>query len=218
MITRKLDPWQQALLRELRTRDLSSERIEQLLDSVEAYCADTGKTPQQAFGDPASYARVFAPGLQPVKFVPAAIQGTLGIAGLVILASGVPAVMNELPTAVIRTGAVVSFGAALVVFIAFLAVKRHLVISAGALSLGIVALVVPYFLWPTTFVEIPVWPAVTGSLFLMSAAWAVSVYPDHVLDRDTKQRQINAMRWCLPTLMACGAPAELAAVNGSRCT
>jgi hypothetical protein len=202
MITRKLDPWQEALLRELRTRDLSGDRIEQLLDSVDAHCADTGKTPQEAFGDPVVYAHIFAPGLQPVKFVPAAIQGVFGIGGLVILAAGVLAVMNDSP-AYIRSGAVVSFGAATAVFIVFLALKRHLAISASALFLGAAALVVPYFAWPSVVAELPMWPAVTGSLFLLSVSWSVSVYPDHVVDPGVRRSQILAARWGLPVMMAC---------------
>ncbi|MBP2321295.1 hypothetical protein JOF56_001680 [Kibdelosporangium banguiense] len=202
MITRKLDPWQEALLRELRTRDLSADRIEELLNAVDAHCADTGKSPQEAFGDPVVYAHIFAPGLQPVKFVPAAIQGIFGIAGLVILAAGVLAVMNDSP-AYIRSGAIVSFAAATSVFIIFLALKRHLAISASALFLGAAALVVPYFLWPTVVAELPVWPAVTGGMFLVSVSWSVSVYPDHVVDPRANKRQILAMRWAMPAMMAC---------------
>jgi hypothetical protein len=202
MITRKLDPWQEALLRELRTRDLTSDRIEELLNAVDAHCADTGKSPQEAFGDPVVYAHIFAPGLQPVKFVPAAIQGIFGIGGLVILAAGVLAVMNDSP-AYIRSGAVVSFGAATAVFIIFLALKRHLAISASALFLGATAMVVPYFAWPSVVAELPMWPAVTGSLFLLSVSWSVSVYPDHVVDPGVRRSQILAARWGLPAMMAC---------------
>ncbi|CAM4184212.1 hypothetical protein KIPE111705_44070 [Kibdelosporangium persicum] len=116
-----------------------------------------------------------------------------------------PAVVNELPTATISTGALVSSAAATVVFIAFLAVKRHLAISTGALLLGALALVVPYFAWRTALVELPVWPVITGGLLLISVSWSVSVYPDHVVDRDRNQNQIKVTRWCLPALMACAA-------------
>jgi hypothetical protein len=202
MLTRNLDPWRESLLRELRTRDLTGDRIEQLLATVDSHCADTGKSPQEAFGDPVVYAHIFAPGLQPVKFVPAAFQGLSGIAGLLVLAAGVPAVMNG-TDAFIRTGAVVSFAAGTVIFLIFLAVKRHLAVSAGALLLGGVALVVPYLVGRTVLYEVPVWPAVTGGLLLLSVAWSISVYPDHLVDPAVKRSHVLATRWALPATMAC---------------
>jgi hypothetical protein len=202
MPTRNLDPWREALLSELRTRDLTGDRVEDLLAKVDAHCADTGKSPQEAFGDPVVYAHIFAPGLQPVKFVPAAVQGICGIAGLITLAAGVLAVMNE-SAAFIRTGAVVSFGAGTVVLLVFLAVTRHLAVSAGALLLGALALIVPYFLLPEVVFELPVWRTVTIGLLLLSTSWAISVYPDHVIETGARRRQILATRWGLPAMMAC---------------
>jgi hypothetical protein len=53
-----VDPaWAEALLLELRMLDVPGHRIGAVLAEVEAHVVDSGETAQEAFGDPAHYAR-----------------------------------------------------------------------------------------------------------------------------------------------------------------
>lgn len=52
--------WCDQLVLELRLRDVDGAAIGDALAQVEAHCAESGETPQDAFGDPAAYADALA--------------------------------------------------------------------------------------------------------------------------------------------------------------
>lgn len=49
--------WCEDFVLELRLRDVPGPEIGECLAEVEGHCAETGETPEQAFGDPVGYAR-----------------------------------------------------------------------------------------------------------------------------------------------------------------
>ncbi|MDO5626966.1 MAG: hypothetical protein Q4G43_01470 [Mobilicoccus sp.] len=51
------ESWVDAMVVELRLRDVRGSAIGDAIASVEAHCAESGERPQEAFGDPVEYAR-----------------------------------------------------------------------------------------------------------------------------------------------------------------
>ncbi|MDO5696675.1 MAG: hypothetical protein Q4G51_01750 [Dermatophilus congolensis] len=51
--------WADDVILELRLRDVSGARISEILTEAEAHVAETGESPQEAFGDPKAYAASF---------------------------------------------------------------------------------------------------------------------------------------------------------------
>jgi hypothetical protein len=55
-VSASADRWQRDVALLLRLRGVDGTRIGDVLAEVDAHCADSGQTPQEAFGDPAGYA------------------------------------------------------------------------------------------------------------------------------------------------------------------
>lgn len=100
--------WQEQFLLQLRIREVSGSRIGDLLAEVQAHCADTGESPEQAFGDPATYAAAVSGNRRTTPLWRVGLQAAVGViaAGGVLLAvgglaAGSPAVISAGGVAVV---------------------------------------------------------------------------------------------------------------------
>ena len=107
------DAWRDAFVLELRLRDVPGPQIGDALAEVDAHCADSGQSPQEAFGDPVHYAATrYAgmPGARPSWRTARRAWwiGTAAVGGLTALWSGIQALVEGV-------GAEISLGDILVV-------------------------------------------------------------------------------------------------------
>ncbi len=86
--------WRNALVAQLRSRDLPDEQIDDILLEVEEHLRDTGETPQEAFGEPPAYVDALvgkAPGMTSridPDFLQPVVITLVTVFGIVLLASG----------------------------------------------------------------------------------------------------------------------------------
>ena len=59
-----MDEWRDTFLLELRMREVPGARIGEALAEIETHCADSGESPDEAFGDPVAYADALARSLR----------------------------------------------------------------------------------------------------------------------------------------------------------
>ena len=60
-MSEKTDKYTAELARHLRFRGVDEKQVQEAVWSVESHTADSGTSPQQAFGSPQDYARTFTP-------------------------------------------------------------------------------------------------------------------------------------------------------------
>jgi hypothetical protein len=225
MIPRRhlMDPWRDSLIMELRMRDVSGERIGEVLAEVDAYCADSGQTPDEAFGDPVTYARELIdihaparPGLGQTLLRPAAMTFAT-VAGILGLLDGVDAIAHGRPgevTAGQVTG--VALGTALFPLVAYLlfhpSVFRRPGLRAGVLMVGPGVTGAPLVLWTTPVAHASGWVLLTAGLFLLAVAWWPSasnrLLRDRIIDPRTGSEPfppprlaLAVVRWFLPVVL-----------------
>lgn len=86
--------WVEALLLELRLQGVSGERIGAALAEVEAHVVDSGQSAEEAFGDPAQYARSLGLPAEPEQSKTATLKGVvptlIQLFGLVAVVAAMP--------------------------------------------------------------------------------------------------------------------------------
>lgn len=207
-----LDNWRQALLLELRMRDIPGTRIGEIMAEVDSHCADSGEDPRDAFGDPLAYARSFEVPQSDRwrQIVRSAVQTITGVSGILGLLEGTTALIDGEP-AVISAGNIAAAAMAACAIVALLLLRR-----AGALpavvGIGLLGVILPTVIWRTPVVELPAGPvlAVGAGLFLAGFWPTMSsrLDADLVVDPRTGTAAQQPPRWIFP-LIRWGLPAML---------
>lgn len=179
------DEWRDAFVLELRLREVPGPQIGEALAEVEAHCADSGQSPEEAFGDPVRYAAARAAGV--VGFsalrrtaVRAWWIGTAALAGALALWSGINAVIDSTAGEVTLGEVLMVAGLppllAVIVALAFRpGMGRRLpllVVVAYAVCIGAAA--ASRMLWPQVVLRVPAVALVLiGTLALGVALWSM---------------------------------------------
>lgn len=177
--------WAEAFLVELRLRGVDGRRIGAALAEVEAHCAESGETAQQAFGDPTEYAGELAPdGTVSLDWRGELVPSVLGLSGMMLTLGAVGAsragTQVELTTGLVLVVALAVLGTTLVVRYAdrvLRAVVRHRWLAVVGALAPIGLFVAILLLGRQTLVALP--PAgtlVVGVVFLgASTAMALRI-------------------------------------------
>lgn len=228
MITRRwlMDEWRDTFLMQARLHDVPGPRIGEALAEIETHCADSGQSPDAAFGDPVRYAEALARDAAPAgtvsvtRTVRTSVLPTFAtLGGIMCLLSGVDAVAHDAPGA-LTVGQLVAVAAG-VVGITFIAVvilrpgRRDVGWRLGsAVAVGFALMMVPQLLWKREVITAPGWPLLAAGLFLLAVAWWPSasgrLVADRVIDPRTGEEPFGrprlllaAIRWSLPVLLLC---------------
>jgi hypothetical protein len=217
-----LDPWRDRFVTDLRLHHVSGSRIGDALAQVDAHCMDSGEEPEQAFGDPVTYATHVAEQVRPGDLTASesplhagllALGVLLGVqtllSGVAGLVSGVPAELSlgSLVGAAIGTAGM----AVLVWFASVLQGPRRRGLWFAGIWLVLGAMSLPPNIWTSTAVELDAWLSVGVALVLLGATWASpwATMPDQVVDpltgRDsmpTPRWLVLGIRWLLPVSLA----------------
>lgn len=179
---RALERWVEQFVVSLRMREVPGDRIGDLVNEVEAHCAESGESAQEAFGSPRDYAATRStevparPG-RAANWVRTLSPTFLGLAGFFLVGPSVAAAREH-------TGVAVSWGlvASLVLIgvAAYLAVRFGESVMAGrarfAVVLGIATVVLvlaPIVLHTAAFsLAVPVAAALSCVLLAMSVVGA----------------------------------------------
>ncbi len=220
-----LDPWRDALIAELRLREVPGDRIGEVLADVDAYCTDSGQTPVEAFGDPIAYAQslieVHAPprraGDAVRKFVLPTVQTFATLAGIFALLSGVDGLVHGGP-AEVTAGQLAGVAVGTAVFPLVIAAVFHPALFRRRWAWGIVLAAAPLLpgapvvLWSTPVAHTSAGLTLTVGLFLLAAAWwptaSNRVLADRIIDPRTGSEpfrtprlRLAAVRWFAPAAL-----------------
>jgi hypothetical protein len=218
-----MDPWRDVLLTELRLAEVPGQRIGEVLAEVDGFCADSGQTPQEAFGDPVAYAQALVAAHPPEiergvrRYLVPTGQMFGTIAGVFALLNGVDAVAGG-ERGMLTAGELVciALGTALFPRVLALVFRPALFRRGAAWTAFLVAvplvLAVPAVFWRTPALHLPGWALLTGGLFLLAVAWwptaADKVFADRVIDPRTGREPfapsrvlIAVVRWWLPVVL-----------------
>jgi hypothetical protein len=218
-----MDPWRDALIAELRLRDVPGDRIGEALAEVDAFCDDSGQTPPEAFGDPITYAKslieIHAPApTHPVRrWWPPTARAFATVTGVFALLDGVDGVVHtgraELTAGQLAT---VVLGTVLFPFVAAAVFSPALFHRRRAWAAVVVVTpwltAVPVIVWPTPMAHAPAWLVLTAGVFLLTAAWwpvaSDRLLADRIIDPRTGSEPFTrprlltaAIRWLLPAVL-----------------
>lgn len=199
-----LDNWRQALLMELRMRDIPGVRIGEILAEVDSHCADSGEDPRDAFGDPLAYARSFdmpRPN-RSGQVVRGAVQTFAGLGGILGLLEGATSLIDGEP-AVISGGHVVAAAIGGCAIAAYLLLRRAAALPA-VVFIGMLGIMLPITLWRSPIAELPAGPltAVGAGLFL-TGFWSIMfkrLDADLIVDPRSGTTAEQPPRWLMPLL------------------
>jgi hypothetical protein len=215
-----LDPWREAFVLELRLAHVDGRAVGDALAQVDSHCAESGRDPQEAFGDPARYAADIAAALDPALHVPrptwwrTVVLGTGTGLGFAALLRGVEGLAHDRP-AIISLG--LALGAAIVPVVATGVMSllerstrsgRHAPFVLGA-TVGIVACTLPPLLLQRSIASLPASAAVTfGGLVLVALLIGIVLplrsHQDRLIDPRTGQEpfrvpgRVKVLLWALP--------------------
>ena len=214
---RLTDPWRDTLITQLRLREVSGKRIGEALAEVDAYCADSGQSPAEAFGDPTGYARslieVHAPdrpaGERVRKVLLPVAQAFATLAGILGLQSGVNGLVRgtaaEVTAGQLLGVAVGTALAPLVIAVAFhptLFRRRWawvMLLVAAPLAAG-----APVALWATPIAHVPAAKQLAAGLLLLAVGWwpllAHRAFVDRIIDPRTGSEPFTTPRMLLPVV------------------
>lgn len=207
--------WEQRFVLELRSRDLDGPRIGELLADVQSHCTDTDETPEQAFGDPAAYARSRTDDAPRTPVWRTAAQAAAGSAGFLGFITAVGALADDRSAELTRG----MFG-----FVALATVGVPLLINTGrhrgtsalwqalfwTLVIGSMVLVAA---WRTPITSVPAWPLLLGCLALLAGVFVPGARSEGVIDPRTGEDalvtrgQARAVLWGPVAMLAIAAAA-----------
>ncbi len=206
--TPTLDPWREELVLALRAHDVLGTRIGEALAEVDAHCAESGQSPEQAFGPPDVYGASLAAALGPEASTPgvpwwwSAGLGAASGGGALLLLAGVEGVSRG-RAAELDGGMLVAFvlitagGASLPSLLPWLlrrGHRRYLFLALFGLML-LPALVADRV--GDLALRLPAAPvAVAGSVFLLAGLVAMTrATPDLVIDPRTGRDALPTPAW-----------------------
>lgn len=214
---RLMDPWRETFVVQARLHDVPGSQIGDALAEVDAHCADSGQSPQEAFGDPVSYARSLARELAPGTSGSDGVRGGLSrrvwtaalnalavLSGLLCLLSGVSGVAQGIPGR-LTVGELVGIlvGTLAIIAIGILVLRpgqRHL---TGwlllSLAIGFSLMVLPAYVWDRPVVEVSGWVLLVAGVLLLTLAWwplvSGRLLADRVIDPRTGRDRLPVPRW-----------------------
>jgi hypothetical protein len=222
-----MDEWRDEFVTAARFQLLPGQQIGDALAEIDAHCTDSGQDPQQAFGDPAEYARTLAAGRRPARRRWLGVTGVAralgGVGGLLILLDGLAAVRDR-TSATITAGQLCAIGVATIAIAAFVTPavlgarvslrQQHFVVLATA---GLGAAMLAVTVWTAPAIRAPAWPLLAaGGVAAVAAYWPMltrRVTSDRIIDPRTggepfvlprrARWALTAARWSLPALLAC---------------
>ncbi len=183
MTTRRwlMDEWRTRLQVELRLHEVPGPRIGEALAEVETHCADSGQSPDEAFGDPAAYAAALARDLVPAprrgrRVLRAGLLAVATIGGIDSLLAGVDAMVHGVRGGLTAGQLAGAAGAALMgpalVGVFGRSGRRHPMWWPLLLVIGTpFVLTVPPLLWKQPAISAPGWGLVAVGLCLLAAVW-----------------------------------------------
>jgi hypothetical protein len=220
-----MDPWRDALITELRLRDLPGTRIGEVLAEVDAHCTDSGQTPAEAFGDPVTYAQslilIHAPAAAPAdsgrRLVRSTARAFATLAGVLGLLDAVDGLVGH-GLAEVTAGQLTSVVLGTAVFPLVVAALFHSGLArrrgtrAGIVAVSFLAPTLPTVLWSTPVAHVSAGVLLAASLFLLAAAWwpnaSDRILADRIIDPRTgaepfatRRLLLAAIRWMLPTVL-----------------
>ena len=227
--SRPMDEWSDRFAREAYRRLVPGPQIGDALAEVDAHCADSGQSPQEAFGDPVTYAETVASGQSRAardrrRRLPwiGGVRTLATLTGVLCVLDGTDAVVHG-TRATVTAGelAAVAFGTAAVVLIIATVLRpgrRQARRPAAALAVaaGLAAAMLPQILWPGTVAEVS-GPALLGvGLVLLAWTWwplaAGRIFDDRIVDPRTGTNRFPvprwlpaAVRWAVPAVVLCAA-------------
>ncbi|HLL69710.1 MAG TPA: hypothetical protein VK453_28950 [Micromonosporaceae bacterium] len=241
MITRRwlMDEWRDTFVVQAQLHQVSGRRIGEALAEIETHCADSGQSPDRAFGDPTRYAETLARDVAPAgsttRRTPvwaAALLTFATLGGISCLLSGVEAVSHSTRGA-LTVGQIVTvtFGVIWVSFITAVFLRpgapKVTQRTGVATALGLPGMLLPQLLWKQVMVQVPGWPLLLAGGLLLALAWwpraADRMFPERVIDPRTGGEAFNrprwllaVIRWGLPVTLVCAvvAAAWLPASSG----
>lgn len=226
-----MDAWRDTLTTELRMRLVRGDVIGDALAEVDAYCADSGQTPDQAFGDPVAYAVAVSESLPGTAQVPAtrwwegALQTAGTVLGVTFLFEGLDAVAHSgsgsTGSGTVAWGSLLSAVLVVVVVVAVVALLPRLAARTPWLlglgvALGMTAAVLPPVLWTAQAFSVPAWALLTGGVLAL-AVWVPFLRPLRGTTRDlvidprtgresfTTPKVIGVLAWTLPAVLLVAA-------------
>lgn len=239
MITRRwlMDEWRDTFLMQARLHEVPGPRIGEALAEIETHCADSGQSPDTAFGDPVRYAEALAREAVPTGATARTMRtsvlptfATLG--GIMCLLSGVDGVAHNAP-GVVTAGQLVAVAAG-VIAIALIATfvlrpgRRDVGWRLGAaVAVGFALMMYPQLLWKREVISVPGWPLLATGLFLLALAWwpraSRHLVADRVIDPRTGAEPFGrpglllaVIRWSLPVLLLCAVLLTVVLPDSSR--
>ncbi len=227
-----MDEWRDTFLLELRMREVPGARIGEALAEIETHCADSGESPDEAFGDPVAYADALARSLRaeasggseaasrPWWRDGLSWRNGLGVfailGGIFSLLEGVDSVAHTKP-GVVTVGQIIS-----VVVPSLLAVPLFgLIVSSGPQSsgprsskakffavvlAGFFVAMAPQVIWTRPVLHASGWALLGAGLFLLLlAAWPLlsgRIRADRVVDPRTGREPFRLPRLVLVLVFA----------------
>lgn len=211
--------WTQRFIMEARAMDASGAAIGAALAEVESHCIASGERAEDAFGDPAEYARSlrFPAAHSRAWLIPSALVGAIGS----LLVPQAARAFGRGSEAVLSQATIVMAVAGLVLAIALTAIRRPLyrwinrlgdqqtsVVSIVAIAVIVVGTGLAILIPDETLRVHPMVPALVGTVFLIVGAitgWRGLDEPDPVLDpisgRPTQNRTAQRLlALSLPTI------------------
>ncbi|WP_040160711.1 hypothetical protein [Nigerium massiliense] len=174
--------WLNRFAAELRLRGATGAQTGDALAEVESFVADSGQTPQEAFGDPRAYAETVMPAERAESR--RSLAGVVAVGGAAYLGAGavIGALLSGGGPVPVRLGEVVAVGALAVVSVVLarafpvLARTKRLWGLLVFLLVGMVLTVLPGLLYPQPIASVPAWASgVVGVALLALAASYLSV-------------------------------------------
>ncbi len=199
------DEWRDRLLLELRDCEVPGATIGEVLAEVDAHCAATGETPQESFGDPATYAEPVATavGARPTPDSVVALKAFLTVAGIHAVLEGTSAVAAG-TSAAVRLGELTSM---LLAAAGAFAILRLVIKPAPQVAvrlvfvLAVLALLpLPPLLWRRVIVTVAAWPMLLAGVIGLAVTWW-ELHSDLVIDPRTgrepfrRPRALAFMSW-----------------------
>ena len=198
-----IDAWHDELVLELRLREVPGAVIGDALAEVDAHCAATGESPEEAFGAPPSYADAVADAVGARRrgsghVLTLALVGLSSVLAVLEAAAGVGAGGTASITVGELVGVAVGSLSVAVVF-ALLARTRG-VLAWLVVSLLFTVTVLPQLIWRAELVTLPAWSLLVAGAVGLAATW----WPrpaDRVVDPRTgrepwrPRRALDVVRW-----------------------
>ncbi|GIG86389.1 DUF1129 domain-containing protein [Plantactinospora endophytica] len=224
------DDWRRVFVAEARRRRLPRAEIGAALAEVDAYCAEPGTDPTDAFGEPTEYAVALADGYRAAEPESAVRSPWLGafvaastLVGVMALLAGVEATTGD-GSGALTVGQVVSAlaGVAGIVLVAawlFWPARayrptpdwRFGLVGAAAIAVT----TVPVLVWQQVAVRVPGWLLLGAGLLLLLAAWWPLASGRLLADRAPARAtdagssapapgwRTRTVRWGLPVALLC---------------